>query len=264
MPKLFDIHSHLNDTPFDQDLEEALSRMREKDVWTITVGTDKKMSQKACDLSEKHDGLYASIGMHPRDNVREKFDPVFYRELGKKYSKVVAIGECGLDYFRVPAEGIEAEKKRQRALFEEHIELAVSLDKPLMIHCRDAHEDVLGMLRSKKREYGGLLRADIHFFSGGIDVAKEYLELDFTLSFTGVITFARQYDEVIAYAPLTHIMSETDAPYVAPVPYRNGRCEPFMVEEVVKKIAEIRGEDNEVVERALVDNALRVFKISLS
>ena len=241
-PRFFDIHSHLNDRAFDPDRAEAVSRLQEKDTWTITVGTDREMSQKACDSTQMAEGIYAAIGMHPVDNTQEVFDLGFYRSLAEGNKKVVAIGECGLDYFRVPAEKRDAEKKRQEALFEAQIELAVSLDLPLMIHCRDAHQDALAMLESKKRTYGDALRGDVHFFAENIETAKRYFDLGFTISFTGVLTFASQYNEVVAYAPLTHIMSETDAPYVAPVPYRGGRCEPWHVEEVVKKIAEIRKE----------------------
>lgn len=261
-PRFFDIHSHLNDKAFDTDRSDVISRMRAHDVWTITVGTDKEMSQEACDISETSEGLFAAIGVHPIDNSQEIFDPQFYRSLAQSNKKVVAIGECGLDHFRIPQENLESEKKRQRDLFEVQIDLAAGLDLSLMIHCRDAHQDAIDILRAKKREYGEKLRGNIHFFADTIETAKKYFDLDFTVSFTGVITFASQYNEVIAYAPLSHIMSETDAPYVAPVPYRGKRCEPWQVEEVVKKIADIRGDDLEMVQKILVENAMRVFQIN--
>ncbi|MCK5026881.1 MAG: TatD family hydrolase, partial [Candidatus Pacebacteria bacterium] len=201
MPKLFDIHSHLNDKLFDKDISEVISRMEEQNVWTITVGTDKKMSWRACEIAQMGKGLFASVGMHPTDNADDKFDVDFFEGLALGNDKVVAIGECGLEYFRIPAEKEAAEKKKQKQLFEDQIELAVTLDKPLMIHCRDAHDDVMDILRSKKREYGDVLRGDIHFFSGDVEMAKKYFDIDFTISFTGVITFASQYDDVIAYAP---------------------------------------------------------------
>lgn len=118
---------------------------------------------------------------------------------------------------------------------------------------------MLDLLASKKREYGDKLRGNIHFFSEGPEAAKKYFDLDFTISFTGVITFAREYDETIRYAPLDLILSETDCPYVAPVPYRGKRNEPAYVVEVVKKISDIREEEFETVREQLVKNAFRVF-----
>jgi TatD DNase family protein len=188
-----------------------------------------------------------------------------------EYPRVVAIGECGLDYYW-PADGgwvngEMEEKKRQAELFKRQIAIAVAVDKPLMIHGRptkgsmDAYEDILVILKEAKRTHGNRVRGNIHFFVGTLPIAEQFFALDFTISFTGVITFARDYDEVIRSAPIDRIMSETDSPYVAPVPYRGKRNEPMYVQEVVKKIAEIRGEDFEIVRKALVANALRTFKI---
>jgi len=260
-PTYFDIHSHLNDEAFDQDRDQAISRLRETNTWTITVGTDKEMSKKAAEMTLLDDGLFAAIGTHPTDNTKEDFDSVYYTDLVDQFPKVVAIGECGLDYFRTPQEKRIKEKKRQRELFEEHIELAASQNIPLMIHCRDAHQDLIEILRSKKNEYGEELRGNIHFFADTIKTARQYMDLDFTMSFTGVITFAKEYHEVLAYLPISHIMSETDAPYVTPVPFRGKRCEPIHVAEVVKKIAEVRQEPLEKIQKTLVDNAFRVFDI---
>jgi len=254
-PLYFDAHSHLNDQQFSEDYAPALFRMREACVWSIVVGTDKIMSEKAVFLANENEGIFASIGLHPTDNDGEIWNDAFYRELAKN-KKVVAIGECGLDYSRVP------EEKRQKALFETQLEFAVSHGLSLMIHCREAHADLLDMLASKKKEHGEKLRGNIHFFSEGIETAKKYFDLDFTISFTGVITFTHDYDEAVKYAPLDRILSETDSPYVAPVPYRGKRNEPIYVQEVVKTIANIRNEDPETVRIALVENTLRTFNIS--
>jgi TatD DNase family protein len=268
-PQLFDIHSHLNDEAFESDRAEVIAHMEKEGVWTITVGTDRDMSQKACDISMESEGLFASIGVHPTDNKTEGFDEMFYKGLLERYEKIVAVGECGLDYFRTPAEELKSEKRRQEALFEEQLEFAVSNNLPLMIHCRSgatsdtrAHKDIIEILSSKKKQYGDVLRGNIHFFAEDVEAAKKYYELDFATSFTGVITFAPQYHEVIEFAPATHIMSETDAPYVAPVPYRGKRCEPLHVAEVVKTIADVRGETLENTQKLLVSNAVRVFGIS--
>jgi len=257
--RFFDAHSHINDSRFDSDREAVLERMKENGVGTLVVGTDRSMSEKAIALAEKSDHLFAAIGLHPTDDEEgEIYDDTLYRQFASN-PKVVAIGECGLDYSRIPVENRFEEMRRQKELFEKHIILAVSSDKPLMIHCRDAHKDMLEMLDFAKREHSEKLRGNIHFFSEGPETAKKYFDLDFTISFTGVLTFARDYDEAVKYAPLEKILSETDAPYVAPAPYRGKRNEPTYVSEVVKKIAEIRGEDFETVRKAMVENALRSF-----
>jgi TatD DNase family protein len=261
MPLFFDSHSHLNDARFDSDRTEVLSRMKEKDCWSLVVGTDRKMSEDAITLAQANEWIFASVALHPADNFEEIFDEAVYKNLAKQ-PKVVAIGECGLDYSRIPAEKREEEATRQTALFEKHVEIAILNNLPLMIHCRDAHFDLLQILESKKKEYGEKLRGNIHFFSEGPEIAKKYFDLDFTISFTGVLTFARNYDETVRYAPLEKILSETDAPYVAPVPYRGKRNEPIYVEEVVKAIANIRNQSFETVRETMVENAFRAFGIT--
>ena len=258
--KLFDAHSHVNDARFDADRNEILTKMKTEGCWSIVVGTDREMSEKAVSLAQENEHIYAAIGLHPTDDVGETFSFETYDHLAGK-PKVVAIGECGIDFSRVPAEKLAEEKKRQTELFEQQMAIAVSHNLPLMIHCRDAHPEVLDIFTSKKKEYGDKLCGNIHFFSEGPETAKKYFDLGFTISFTGVLTFARNYDEVVRYAPLNFILSETDAPYVAPVPYRGKRNEPLYVEEVVKAIAQIRNEEYEKVREAVVANALRVFGI---
>lgn len=259
LPRFFDIHSHLNDARFDADREEAIQRSLDASVWTISVGTDRASSKKVVDLAQTHEGMFASVGIHPTDKTDEQFDESYFHDLTRS-PKTVAIGECGLDYFRAP-DASDSEKKRQAALFEKQLELSVRVGKPLMIHCREAHHDMIGLLASKKKEHGEKLWGDIHFFTAGADIAKQYLELGFCISFPGVITFAREYDDAVRYAPLSMIMAETDTPYAAPVPHRGKRNEPLYVEEVVKMIARIRQEPLETVAPALVSNAFRVFNI---
>lgn len=269
-PRFFDIHAHVNDVRFDQDRNNVLARMRERGVWAIMVGTDYKSSQNVAMMASFVDeGVYAAIGVHPNDSG-ELFREAFFKDLliGKG---VVAIGECGLDYSRLAdVSDIAVEKKRQKELFEIQVGFAIAHNLPLMIHCRDsdktladAHRDILAILTDKKKEVGEKLRGNIHFFAQTIDIAREYFTLDFTVSFTGVITFSHEYDEVIRLSPLDKIMSETDCPYVTPAPYRGKRNEPIFVEEVVKRIAEIRDEDFETVRTALVQNALRTFNIEV-
>lgn len=260
MPEYFDIHSHLNFPQYETDRDAVIAEMKEKGIATITVGTDFDLSQSAVALADAHENIYACIGVHPADDASKTFGPEFEELV--KHPKVVAIGECGLDYFRLEGDSI-AEKKRQKALFEEQIHFAVKHDKLLMIHCRDAYEDATNMLESFKKEYGDKLWGNAHFFAGGVEIGKRLVDIDFSLSFTGVITFTHDYDEVIRQTPLDMIMSETDAPYVAPVPYRGKRNSPVYVSEVVKKLAEIKGESLDVVKKAMVENAVKRFHISL-
>lgn len=267
LPKFFDIHAHVNDARFNEDRANVLSRMREREVFAIMIGTDRKSSQDAVMMASFNEGVYATIGVHPIDDRNEVFQEELFNDmLGER---VVGVGECGLDYSRLSdALSATAEKERQQKLFSAQIDFAVAHDLPLMLHVRDsdkaladAHRDIISILTEKKKSAGSKLRGNVHFFAQTIDIAREYFDLDFTVSFTGVITFSDEYDEVVRLAPLDKIMSETDCPYLTPLPYRGKRNEPVFVEEVVKRIAEIRGEDFETVRSALVENALRVFNI---
>lgn len=236
-----------------------MARLKETNTNTITVGTDFELSKSAVELAEANEGIYACIGVHPVDDPTRSFEVEKFESLVAS-PKVVAIGECGLDYFRLEGDAL-SEKKRQKEQFEEQIMFAIKHNKLLMIHCRDAYEDATDILESYAKQYGEKLWGNAHFFAGGLEIGKRLVDINFSLSFTGVITFARDYDSVIQGSPLDMIMSETDAPYVAPVPYRGKRNEPAYVSEVVKKIAEIRGENFDTVKTALVENAMRRFQI---
>ena len=219
--KYFDAHSHVSFKDYDKDRDEVLSRMQEAQVGTITIGVDVESSKNAVAFANLHDNIWATIGHHPMDNVKEQFDEVDYKEI-IKHPKVVGIGECGLDYFRIK-DDVEKEKKRQKEDFLKQIEFAIENDKPLMLHCRpskgtvDAYEDALDMLNSKKKTHGDNLRGNFHFFVGSVDVARRAYELGFTTSFPGVITFASDYDDVVKFAPIDMILSETDSPFAAPI-----------------------------------------------
>lgn len=260
--KYFDIHSHINFSAFDKDREEVIKRMQDEKVWAIAVGTDLKTSKEVINLANKYDEVFATVGLHPDNDRKELFILDDYKEFVKN-KKVIAIGECGLDYFRL--NGDETDKKRQKENFIKQIEFALENDLPLMLHFRpsantmDAYEDGLEILNSYKKECGDKLRGNSHFFAGDLNIAKKFLDIGFTLSFTGVITFAESYNEVIKYISLDMIMAETDCPFVAPFPHRGKRCEPIYVKEVMKKISEIKNEDYEKVRETLVDNAFRIF-----
>jgi TatD DNase family protein len=263
-------------SPFDSDRSDVLARMDEAEVGGLIVGVDFASSQAAVELvrteaekalkENKTQSKWAAVGLHPND-TNEPFNAEGFDEL-VRLPEVVAIGECGLDYYR-PDEP-ESVKKIQKEIFEQQIELAVKYSKPLMIHSRpskgtqDAYHDTLDMLISKKQEYGDRLKGDMHFFVGGTEEAKRFMELDFTMSYTAVLTFTHDYDDVVRYIPLTQLLSETDAPFVAPASQRGKRNEPTTVIEVVKSIARIRGEDEEAVRQAILANSERVFNISTS
>jgi TatD DNase family protein len=261
--RYIDAHCHLQFEQYEHDRDEVIKQMDERGVAAIVVGCDLDSSKQAVALAEEHKHIFASIGQHP-NHTDESYDDEVFRKLAE-HPKVVAIGECGLDFFR-PEDCNDKEKQRQKELFKKQIALAGELDKPLVIHARptkgtqDAYHEVLELLKEAKGTYPNL-RGDAHFFAGGVEEAQAFIALDFTLSFTAVITFARDYDAVIRAVPLASILAETDAPYVAPVSRRGTRNDPLAVIDVAEKIAEIRGEDPEAVRTALLENTRRLFDI---
>ncbi|HEY4508740.1 MAG TPA: TatD family hydrolase [Candidatus Paceibacterota bacterium] len=261
----FDIHSHIYFPDYDKDREEEIEKIKKAKIGTITIGTDFKSSQTAIDLALKHNNFFACVGQHPEElNIDSVFDDRLTALSDNK--KVVAIGEVGLDYFRMSGEDV-ALKGIQKTIFEYHIDLALSSGKPIMLHIRpskgtqDAYLDALDILEHHSKISGGKLRGNAHFFAGDTNVLRRFLAIGFSVSFTGVITFTHDYDELIKYTPLDMLMSETDAPFVAPVPHRGKRNSPLYVPEVVKKIAEIKNESFEVVKKAMIDNVSRHFGI---
>jgi len=260
--KYVDAHCHLQFDDYNADSEALISRMHETGVAGIVVGCDLETSRKAVALAEKYEHLYAAVGLHPNNIVAEGYDISHYRALAT-HPKVIAIGECGLDYYR-PTDVNEEVKRKQKEVLQKHIELAALLDKPLILHPRpskgtmDAYTDLIEILKVAKVSYPNL-RGDAHFFVGGITEARALIALGFTVSFTAVITFARDYDEVIRAVPLESILSETDAPYVAPAPRRGKRNDPLAVIDVVAKIAEIRREDPEMVRETILANTKKMF-----
>lgn len=266
--KYFDAHTHVHFVAFNEDREEVFNRAKEAGVGMNLVGTQYDTSKSAVEMAESHADVWASIGLHPIHTSKsyhdvkelgdggkeftsrgEVFDAAKYEELAKS-PKVIAIGECGLDYYRLD----EATKKVQMENFVAQIEMANKLGKPLMLHIRQAYKDSLELLKAHAK-----VKGDVHFFAGDWEVAKQFLDLGFTLSFTGVITFTHDYDEVVRNTPLDMLLSETDAPYVTPTPFRGKRNEPMYVEEVVKKIAEIKNLEVESVREQIFLNSQRVF-----
>ena len=262
--KYFDIHSHLGFEDYNSDLKDVIKRMQDAGVATITVGTDLESSREAVKVAEKYENVWACIGAHPHDNTDFVFEEKDFAELVKN-PKVVAIGECGLDYFKL-TENIEAEKSRQKKEFIKQIEFAIKYDQPLMLHIRsssaqasadkDAHDDAYDILKKYLKA-----RGNMHFFTGNSETAKKFIDLGFTISFPGVITFAKETQDAVRNIPLEMMHVETDSPFAAPIPFRGKRNEPTYVIEIVKKIAELRGENLEVVQKQLLENAKKTFGI---
>lgn len=256
--KYIDIHCHLNLEQFNLDYNDAITRARGKGVGMIVVGTNYQTSLKAIKIAEENPDIWATIGLHPVEIPCEQFDYDEYLKLAKN-PKVVGIGECGFDYFR---KGIES-KNIQQEIFEKQIAIANEVKKPLMLHLRNgmqagqnAYKDAVEVIKKHANVHG-----DAHFFAGNWEEGKAFLDLGYRLSFTGVITFARDYDEVIKNSPLNMILSETDSPYVAPIPHRGERNEPAFVTEVVNSLAKIHGLTNDEMAKHLIDNARKLFPI---
>lgn len=260
-----DAHCHVQFDDYDADQEALIARMKDEGVVGIVVGVDLESSKKAVALAETHEHLFASVGLHPNRVQEESFDSEAYRALAA-HPKVVAIGECGLDYFR-PAEVNPAVKATQRTALLAHMVLAAELDKPLIIHARpskgtqDAYADLAEVIEEAKGAHGSAVRGDVHFFVGGVPEGEALIALGFTVSYTAVITFARDYDAALKALPLASILSETDSPYVAPASRRGRRNDPLAVKEVVAQVAAIRCEDEEAVRGALLANAIRLFRL---
>ncbi len=262
--RYLDAHCHLQFEQYAHDRAAVIENMRAREIAAIVVGCDLESSRAAVALAEAHDHLYAAVGLHPNQVGQEPFDEEALRALAE-HPKVVALGECGLDFFR-PVEVNDEVKRAQKETLQKHIGLAAALGKPLIIHARpskdtqDAYHDLIALLQKAKAAYPRL-SGDIHFFVGGEEEMRQLVALGFTVSFTAVITFARDYDAVIRAAPRTDILAETDAPYVAPHLRRGERNDPLAIIDVVSKIAEIRGEDTEIIRAALLANTLRIFRM---
>ncbi|HSR88988.1 MAG TPA: TatD family hydrolase [Candidatus Udaeobacter sp.] len=278
---MFDTHCHIQFNGFKNDYDEVIKRCVEKDSSIIlnAVGTQKDTSRAAVEFAQKYPFIYASVGLHPMHlfsthvdeeessflTREENFDYEYYKKLGQS-PKVIAIGECGLDLYRLP-EGRSKEEvlEKQKLTFLAQCKLAQELDLPMVIHVREAHEEMVGLLSSLSDK----IRATIHCYTGNWHYAQKYLALGLHLGFTGVITFPpRKSDpqaqeallEVVKNCPLDRMLLETDAPYLAANLYRGKRCEPWMVEEVAKKIAYTKGLSFAEVIEATTKNAQNLFQ----
>lgn len=283
-PILIDAHTHVHFNDFGSETESVIQRALDAGVWMINVGTQSDTSSNGVIIAERYpEGVYAAIGLHPEHTYNhpvtengktfmtraEDFDYEAYKKLAQS-PKVVAIGECGLDYYYfTESDDIVAIKVKQRSVFNQQIKLALEMDKVLMIHCRptkgsmDAYEDILEILKGKMQNGKENIRFQVHCYTGNAEIAEKFVELGGYISLTGIITFDKSgvSKEVVERVPLDHILIETDAPYLTPTPFRGDRNEPRYVKYVAEKIAEIKSASFEEVARVTTENARKLFRI---
>ena len=254
--KLFDSHCHLDDEKFDLDRAEAIARMREAGVTRCTcVGSDLPSSRRCLDLAQQYDFIYAAAGVHPHEAKDAPADYLEQLQALLAQPKCVALGEIGLDYYYDLSP-----RETQMTVCEAQMELAWELSMPVAYHIRDAHQDMLDIMkRHKKHLTGGI----IHCFSGSWEIAKEYLKLGYFISFAGPVTFkkAPKLQEAAVNVPLDRILIETDSPYLAPEPVRGRRNEPTNVRYVAEKVAALREIPLEAFAQITMQNALNAYSI---
>ncbi|MBT4221382.1 MAG: TatD family hydrolase [Candidatus Magasanikbacteria bacterium] len=275
---IIDTHCHVQFKAYDEDRNDVLRRSFEKGIVLNVVGTQKDTSKKAVELAEAHDNIYATIGLHPiQEHVvkvveedttfqsrGEAFDVTYYDELATS-SKVIAVGETGLDKYHIPKD-VSAESifETQQAVFLAHHAFAVRHDLPLVIHVREAHDEMIALLQTLPQPVKGV----VHCFTGNWEQAEAYIGFGLYLGFTGVVTFPPKKTDpnaqlalidVLHRIPLEKLLVETDSPFLAPQKYRGKRCEPWMVEEVVDFIAHLRGLSVEEVALLSTKNAKTLF-----
>lgn len=255
---IIDTHAHYDDEKFNEDREELFSSLSSNNIGiVINSGASMQGVKDTVEYTEKYDFFYGSAGIHPTEVEELEVEGAY--ETLKKYAllpKIVAVGEIGLDYY-----WDEPDRALQKKHFEAQLELAREINKPVVIHSRDAAADTLEIMKSHRAgEMGGC----IHCFSYSLEQAKEYLNMGFYLGIGGVVTFknSRKLVEVVEYMPMDRILLETDSPYLSPEPNRGKRNSSLNLKYVVDKIAEIKNVTPEDVIKATYENANRVYKLS--
>lgn len=250
--KLVDTHCHLDNEKFDEDRLEVIERIKENLEFCVNIGYDLASSKKSLELAKEYDFIYAVIGVHPIDIAEYDEEVEKELELLGKNPKVVAIGEIGLDYH-----WMTEPKEIQQERFKSQLELAERLNKPVVIHTRDAMEDTVNILK----EYPNITGV-IHCYPGSLETAKQLVDR-FYLGIGGTLTFknSKKAVEVVKDIPLDRIVIETDCPYLTPEPFRGKRNEPIYVEYVAKKIAEIKEISVEDVTKITTENAKKLYRI---
>lgn len=253
---IFDSHAHYDDKQFDKDRDKLLSSMKDNGIGHIVnVGANLDTTRRTLLLTDKYDFIYGAAGVHPCD-VNELNETNFKEiEEAAVEKKIVAIGEVGLDYYWK-----ETDRKIQKIWFERQIELAKKIKLPLIIHSRDACKDTYDILKASNSKETG---AVIHCFSYGVETARDYLNMGFYLGIGGVITFnnAKKLREVVEFTPLDRILTETDCPYLSPVPFRGKRNSSLHLPYVIKEIAEIKKKSVEEITEITCQNAMKFYNI---
>ena len=253
---LFDTHAHYYDDAFDADRDEVLSSLPQNGVGLVLCpGCDLPTSRASVELAEKYPHVYAAVGFHPENLEEAALSDLDTIRAMTSHPKVKAIGEIGLDYHWVKD---EEGRKKERDFFHAQLELAEELDLPVIVHDREAHKDSLDIVKAHPN-----CRGVFHCYSGSVEDAKTLAILGWNISFTGVLTFknARKALEVVEWAPLERLMVETDAPYMAPEPYRGKRCDSRYVYRMAEVIAQVKGLPLETVIEATTRNGKRLFGI---
>lgn len=255
---LFDTHAHLDSPKFDSDRDDVISRAQAAGIDTIVnIGFNRETIPSTIALAEKYEFIYAAVGWHPTDAIDMNLEEdLAWIEKLCSHPKVVAIGEIGLDYY-----WDTSPKEIQHTVFREQIRLARRLNKPIIIHNRDAHEDILRLLREEKAsEVGGIM----HCFSGSWETAQQCLDLNFYISFGGPVTYknAKVPKEVLERVPLDRLLLETDAPYLTPHPHRGKRNESAYVRFVAEQAAQIKGVTLEEISKITSKNGRRCLSIT--
>lgn len=252
-----DTHAHLDFESFDDDRDAVIQRAIENEVdYIITIGTNLETSKKSVKIADNYAAIYAAVGIHPSDcSGAEEKDFNEIKSLATA-EKVVAIGEIGLDYYRM-----YSDKPTQIEAFKNQLNMAAKLNLPVIVHNREAHDDMLEILLEEKTAMGVM-----HSFSGSMDFLKAILEkTNFFISFTGGVTFknTRGAEELIAHVPLERLLLETDSPFITPVPHRGKRNEPAFILHTARKIAEIKGVPLKELADATTENAHQLFMVNV-
>ncbi len=251
---IFETHAHYDDEAFEQDRDALLSGIQKEGIGTIiNVAADLKSVETSLKLSEQYDFIYAAVGIHPSETMELNDDKMQWLKDQAQKKKVVAIGEIGLDYYWK-----EPEPMLQKKWFEQQLNLAKAVNKPVIIHSRDASADTLNILCSREfDEISGV----IHCYSYSLETAKTYLKKNYYFGIGGVITFsnAKKLQEVVEYLPLDHILLETDSPYLAPVPNRGKRNSSLNIPLIAEKIAQIKEITYDEVVEQTRQNAEKLF-----
>lgn len=277
---LIDTHCHLNFHAYDDDYTQIIETCLSKHIWMIIVSAQKNSVQKALDMaSQYNEGVYASVGLHPIhlqkvtvtedgqtfQTHEEGFDYDLYKRLAV-HEKAVAIGECGLDYFEknLPNEQADKAIALQKEVLHQHINLANEVEKPMIFHTRSSKEDPQGAYKDLLEildAHPVKKRGVVHCFSGNLEMARAFISRGYLVSFTGLITFAPDWDEVIKQLDINQMMVETDSPYLTPVPFRGKRNSPEYVYYVAEHIAKLKGMSVDEVSRMTTQTARSLFQI---